>query len=230
MSVVATGAGGRDAAIRRAEGRRWLLRLAGYGVLLSACFGLAAGSAAGYWASNALVAALGVHAVAASRLPPSAFGLTLRGAARSIASALVSAALLLAGGGVLLLLAGPAGAAGSGGGGAAFSMGPEMLAYLLVSVPAQELLFRGAIHGGVRWLLGEDRRASAVAVLVSTLAFGAIHLPWGGAAALLALAPGLVWGIQFERDRSLLGVTLSHVVVGAVFLGALPLWSLVAAP
>lgn len=210
---------GAAAALRRTQGRRWLLVLAGYALPLAACSLVAARGPAGYWASNALLGALGVHAIAASDLPAAHFGLTLRGARRALASAALSTALLLAGGALLLRLSGAP--AGPG-----FGLDPGMAAYLLLSVPLQELVFRGVFPGAVRFLLGaDDPRAGAAAVLVSTLAFCAVHLPWGPGAALLVAVPGLVWGIQAERDRSLLGVVLSHLAVGWTFLGALPLWS-----
>ena len=210
---------------RLAQGRRWLLILAGYAVLLAASFDFAARSSLGYWVSNALLATMGLLAVAAADLPLEFFGITLRGGLASLWSAAASTFLLLAGGGLLLLLV----RSGGEGGAAAAGIGPEMAAYLLVSVPLQEFVFRGVFQSSARFVLGEGRRARCLAVALSTAAYCAIHLPWGAPAALLVLVPGLVWGIQFERDRSLLGVTVSHVVVGYVYLGALPLWTLVAA-
>jgi Type II CAAX prenyl endopeptidase Rce1-like len=96
-----------------------------------------------------------------------------------------------------------------------------MVAYILFAVPLQELAFRGLLQGVVREAIGGGRFASAMAVAASTICFGALHLAWGLAFALCTLLPGLVWGIQVERDRTLVGAMLVHAVSGWFFFSGL---------
>lgn len=103
----------------------------------------------------------------------------------------------------------------------------ETLAYVAIAAPLQELVFRGYLQNTARRILGGRRRAGSLAVAISTAAFALSHLPWGVETAVLMVVPGLVWGAQFERDRTLIGVMLSHAAIGYLFVGSSPLWSVI---
>jgi hypothetical protein len=214
---------------RLAHARRWLFILVAYAFLLAACVETAGESSLSYWLGGAVGAVIAALAMFCSGFPPAFYGLTARGAWPSLKSSLFSTiALLLCGTGLLFLLDGMGHSKPNE---PLFSLRfePELIAYLLVSIPLQELVFRGLFQSSARFIFGEGRRASALAAAFSTLAFSASHLPWGLPTALLMIPPGVVWAVQFERDRCLLGVTVSHLVAGYVFVGATPLWRILTA-
>ena len=67
--------------------------------------------------------------------------------------------------------------------------------------------------------------ATRWAILLSTLMFTQIHLHLTPAYAVSAFFPSRFWGAIYARHRTLLGVSVSHVLIGvyvAFFLG-LPL-------
>lgn len=213
-----------ETASRRDHGRRSLLALGAYALLLLTALPTVSRSNAAYWWAVAGLVVVTAVTVLASGQPLAFYGLTWRGSARALRSAVLSTALLVAGGWVLLEMVG--GAWSWRAIPAAPDKQVQLALYLVLAAPLQELVFRGVFQSSARYLLGEGARASAIAVGVSSLAFAACHLPWGLSTALLMLVPGLVWSIQLERDRTLVGVIASHVVVGYLFVGATPLWAI----
>jgi CRP-like cAMP-binding protein len=87
--------------------------------------------------------------------------------------------------------------------------------------PVQELIARGAMQSSLHEFLS-GKHANVWAILLSTLMFSQIHLhltPWY---ALAVFFPSLFWGAMYARQRTLVGVSLSHVLIGiyvAFFLG-----------
>lgn len=77
----------------------------------------------------------------------------------------------------------------------------------------QELIVRGALQSSLEaFLTGPGRRTRAI--LVCALLFAISHLHISYLFALLALVPGVFWGWLYSRRPNLVGVSLSHVVVG----------------
>lgn len=77
----------------------------------------------------------------------------------------------------------------------------------------QELIVRGALQSSLEaFLTGPGRRTRAI--LVCALLFAISHLHISYLFALLALVPGLFWGWLYSRRPNLVGVSLSHLVVG----------------
>lgn len=101
----------------------------------------------------------------------------------------------------------------------------QMFLLLLVYValvPLQEFIIRGVLQGSLRqFLVGP--RAGLWAVLLSNGVFGFCHLHISAGFGLVAAVPGLYWGWMYDRQRSLLGASLSHALVGAWALFALDL-------
>ncbi len=89
--------------------------------------------------------------------------------------------------------------------------------------PVQELVARGALQGSLMNLLS-GRAVTARAILVSTLAFTATHLHLSIGFALAAAVPSVFWGLLFARQRSLVGVSVSHLLLGwfAVYVLGVP--------
>ena len=77
----------------------------------------------------------------------------------------------------------------------------------------QELIVRGALQSSLEaFLAGPGRRIRAI--VVCALLFSISHLHISYLFALVAIIPGLFWGWLYSRRPNLLGVSLSHIVVG----------------
>jgi|MudIll2142460700_1097286.scaffolds.fasta_scaffold65659_3 hypothetical protein len=99
---------------------------------------------------------------------------------------------------------------------------PDALLYGAFA-PVQELVARGAMQGSLMKLLS-GRFVTTRAILISTLAFTATHLHLSIGFALVSAVPSIFWGVLFARRRSLLGVSVSHVLLGwfAVYVLGVP--------
>ncbi len=97
--------------------------------------------------------------------------------------------------------------------------------YLTLS-PVQEFIIRGAIQGALQRLLSE-RGGVWQAILLSNAIFSICHQHLGMGYALAVFIPGLFWGWLYHRHGSLIGVSVSHVVIGLWATGALNLAAMV---
>ncbi len=89
----------------------------------------------------------------------------------------------------------------------------ELFIVYAVSAFVQELIVRSALQASLEsYLVG--RRRIGKAILVSALMFSVNHLHLSFLFAMLAFVPGLFWGWLFSRKRNLVGVWVSHAVVG----------------
>jgi CRP-like cAMP-binding protein len=93
------------------------------------------------------------------------------------------------------------------------------LALLIVAIYAcfcfiQEMIFRGAIQNSlIHFLTGPFARTRVV--LTTTLIVFAAHLHLKSLVLpLLVIVPNIFWCLLFYKYRSLLGVTISHVIIG----------------
>ncbi len=217
-----------DGPERRGFVRLALAAAAVYALILAASVRSVGRSDVAYWIAVAVLIPATAFVIRASRFPPSFFGLTWRGGRRSVHSATVSCALLAAAMLLALQVAGMLELPELARAALGAWRDPQVAAYVVLAVPLQELLFRGVFQNGARYLAEGARFPSSIAVLCSTVAFALSHLPFGTTTALVMIIPGLVWGVQYERDRTLAGVLISHVVIGYLFVGATPLWRMVA--
>ncbi len=94
------------------------------------------------------------------------------------------------------------------------------LAIYVLACPLQEILARGVLQGSLERLL-TIRHRRAAAVLLASLIFGTMHLYDSGSGALWAMIPGLLWGWMYARHRTLVGVSISHAMIGGWVLFAL---------
>lgn len=97
--------------------------------------------------------------------------------------------------------------------------------YLLFA-PVQEFVARGLLQGSLQKLL-TGRHVGLRAVVVANAIFSISHQHMGLAYALAVFIPGLFWGWLYLRQRSLIGVSVSHVVIGLWGTGVLDLASVV---
>ena len=93
--------------------------------------------------------------------------------------------------------------------------GAALAAYLLVSIPLQEIAVRGGLQSALEeFLAGPHRTVSAI--VVSNLVFSVSHTFISSEFALLAFFPGLLWGWLYHRQRTVIGPILSHALIGLV--------------
>ncbi len=91
----------------------------------------------------------------------------------------------------------------------------EVLAYVLLSVPLQEIVVRGFVQGTLEEFLVGSRRV-LWAVVVSNLIFSVTHSYLSPQIAVLTLLPGVFWGWLYHRQRTLIDPIFSHLVIGVV--------------
>jgi CRP-like cAMP-binding protein len=79
--------------------------------------------------------------------------------------------------------------------------------------PVQEIIARGALQSSFQEFL-EGRWRTFWAIVLSNAMFAAFHIHVSTFLALLAMSAGFFWGWLFYRQRSLIGVSISHILVG----------------
>lgn len=87
------------------------------------------------------------------------------------------------------------------------------LAYALFC-PVQEFISRSGIQSSLQNFLPPTRSRTWIAIVLSNLMFSTAHSHLNLTFALLTFFPGLYWGWMYARQRSLLGASVSHVMVG----------------
>ena len=86
-------------------------------------------------------------------------------------------------------------------------------------VPAQELLVRGGIQSSLFYLLdGTEKRKLYTSILISNLLFSVFHIHISMMFGILSFIPSLMWGFLYYRSRTLIGVTLAHIICGVYTL------------
>jgi len=87
------------------------------------------------------------------------------------------------------------------------------LAIYIALVPVQEFIARGVLQGSLQEFL-TGRHVRLKAILISNLLFATFHLYVSPHYALAVFLPGLVWGWLYTRHRTLIGISVSHMLVG----------------
>lgn len=99
--------------------------------------------------------------------------------------------------------------------------GPLSLLYFLFS-PLQEFLARGATQTPLERLLTGVYRVPT-AIVISNLVFSAFHSHLTVYYSLASFVIGLYWGWMYHRTHNLLGVSVSHAIIGIYALDVLDL-------
>jgi len=93
-----------------------------------------------------------------------------------------------------------------------------MLIYILFA-PVQEFLVRGGLQGSLHnFLTGTEHKRIWLSIIISNLIFMTFHTHISPLFSLLALIPGIAWGFLYARHRTLIGVTISHIIVGVTVI------------
>ena len=85
--------------------------------------------------------------------------------------------------------------------------------YILISCPAQELLFRGILSR----ILQELRLHRTLELGLAAILFGYVHIIYGDMLTVVVMSiVGLFWYQAYQRSSNIIGVTISHVVLGVM--------------
>jgi len=104
-------------------------------------------------------------------------------------------------------------------------LGLNLLLYGLHS-PVQEFIARGVLQGSLQHFY-TGKNITLRAIVVSNALFSATHVHLlGGLLALIVFIPGLFWGWLYSRHDNLIGVSISHLLIGWTVLFFLNLESL----
>jgi hypothetical protein len=83
--------------------------------------------------------------------------------------------------------------------------------------PAQELIARGALQSSFQEFL-QGKWVTGRAIVYSTMLFATTHLHLSTTFAIATLVPSVFWGVLYARQRTLVGVSISHVLIGLFVL------------
>ena len=86
------------------------------------------------------------------------------------------------------------------------------LIYVLF-VPLQAFIVNGAVQSSIIHFV-HFKQAKLLSVFSSTLLFAAMHVSIDFFFAVCMLIPGVFWAILYARQQSLLGVMVSHAIIG----------------
>lgn len=89
----------------------------------------------------------------------------------------------------------------------------------------QSFCIQGAIQSSLLNLLSV-KKSILISALVSTLLFSSFHIDMDFIFASVVSVPGLMWALMYAKHRSLLGVTISHALVGLWAFWGLNLYNL----
>lgn len=101
---------------------------------------------------------------------------------------------------------------------------PKAIGYLVYAglVPVQEFIARGAIQGPLfQFIKGPLHRRGVISIVVSNALFAVTHLHLTVTYGVAAATGGLLWGVLYARQKSLVGPIVSHALLGVYALWAL---------
>jgi hypothetical protein len=151
------------------------------------------------------------------------FGVTLDGSRRAIREGLLLALVLAPSAVPVRLALDRLGLMPPGTPLLSFSASKLTVLYFCLTVPLEEFVHRGVIQTYVRELWGEGRAGTIAPVASAATLFAFYHVANTPMFALLVLPPAIAWGLLYERHRTLVGVAVSHAVVGWVAFDVLSL-------
>lgn len=96
------------------------------------------------------------------------------------------------------------------------------ITYFLLS-PVQEMIARGCLQSSLDVFLHRPGARGWMAIILSNLIFSTNHVHLSLWFAVMAFVPGIAWGVLYRKQGSLLGVAISHAIVGTYALKVLGL-------
>lgn len=146
-------------------------------------------------------------------LPFSSLGVTLAGAARSIRLMLPGTMALCAGLMALKYLFFVSGIPGLDQEFIVMSNFDLLFVLYLPVAIFQEFLARGVIQTAIESVL-DTRNATFWAIITASALFGLVHIQLSVGVALASFLCSIYWGSLYTRQKSLVGVSLSHFLIG----------------
>jgi len=163
-----------------------------------------------------------IFVVKKSKLPLKNFGLQLKGGLKAIKESLVFSAIVIAIMFFLKLLLRDNNVAEFQGDWFIYSfLSFEGIIYLPICF-IQEFLARGIAQTSIEFGI-EHKHKNIIAVLIASCIFGAIHITTSFEFALISVILSCCWGYLYSRHRTLVGVTVSHYLIG-IFAWTLNFW------
>lgn len=86
------------------------------------------------------------------------------------------------------------------------------IVYLIVA-PLQEFITRGTVQSTLARLFA-GRASGFLAIVVTSFLFGSLHVYSSINLAIVALLTSWLWGWMYNRQKNLIGVSLSHFLIG----------------
>jgi membrane protease YdiL (CAAX protease family) len=90
----------------------------------------------------------------------------------------------------------------------------ELLLYIPIAA-LQEFLSRGVIQTAIKHVL-KKRHATFWAILTASALFGLVHVQISVSLAVASFIFGLFWGYIYNKQNSLVGVSISHFLIGGL--------------
>ena len=92
-----------------------------------------------------------------------------------------------------------------------------ILVIIMYSVHAifQEFIARACIQGGLMQFIS-GKWGDWKAIVLATLMFSSFHIMIDVKFAYMTIIPGLFWGYLFAKEKNLLAVSVSHILIGVV--------------
>lgn len=87
----------------------------------------------------------------------------------------------------------------------------------IIHAPFQEFIARGVLQSSAKRIMMGKRRVAWSIISVS-LIFSALHAVYSLPFALITLASSLLWGVLYERNSNLIGVSICHILMGLAFI------------
>jgi len=87
-----------------------------------------------------------------------------------------------------------------------------ILAYSIFA-PLQEFLVRGCLQGSLERFL-VYKHTALMSIILANLMFGMFHLFISFYVSLVAMIGGFAWGFLYHRHKTLVGISMSHVILG----------------
>ncbi|KHF39914.1 CPBP family glutamic-type intramembrane protease [Halalkalibacter okhensis] len=89
----------------------------------------------------------------------------------------------------------------------------SVVVYILFSI-VQEFIARAGLQSAFSLFLPDSKWKVLLSIVLSNLLFAMAHSHINIWFALTAFIPGLYWGWMFEKQRSIVGVSISHMLIG----------------
>jgi CRP/FNR family transcriptional regulator, cyclic AMP receptor protein len=89
----------------------------------------------------------------------------------------------------------------------------------IIFAPTQEFIARGCLQSSLMQYVKKDH--AIYAILMSNLIFSSFYSSFSLSTSVLLFILGLAWGYLYLRNQSLIGVSLSHMLVGIFLTGVI---------